>query len=420
MAIDTPSPLPTAAAASVRTPGRLGIGMVGYAFMGVAHSQGWRNARSFFDPPLLPELVAVGGRDAAAAGDLARRFDWQHVETDWRALVARDDVDLVDVCTPGDTHAEIAIAALEAGKHVLCEKPLANTVAQARAMAAAAEKARAHGIRSMVGFTYRRVPAIALARQLVQQGRVGEIRHVRAQYLQDWLVDPQTPLTWRLQKDRAGSGALGDIGAHIIDLTHFITGERITGVSATTETFIDERPLPGAARGLSAEATSGRGRVTVDDAAIFLARLSGGALATFEATRFATGRKNSIRVEVNGSRGSIAFDFEDMNVLQVHDAEAPAGESGFTRVIVTEPTHPYVDRWWPAGHGLGYEHGFTHQAADLVDAIAQGTDPSPSFADGLAVQEVLAAVELSAADRSCWTAIDTAGASQGTDGAAGG
>jgi predicted dehydrogenase len=408
MVIDTTTPRAAVAATGVRTPGRLGIGMVGYAFMGVAHSQGWRNARSFFDPELVPDLAAVAGRDAAAAADLARRFDWRHVETDWRALIARDDVDLVDICTPGDTHADIAVAALEAGKHVLCEKPLANTVDEARAMAAAADRARAHGIRSMVGFTYRRVPAIALARQLVQEGRVGEIRHVRAQYLQDWLVDPETPLTWRLQKDRAGSGALGDTGAHIIDLAHFVTGERITGVSATTETFVAERPLPGVARGLSAEVGTGRGRVTVDDAAIFIARLSGGALATFEATRFATGRKNSIRLEINGSRGSIAFDFEDMNVLQVHDASAPARESGFTRVIVTEATHPYVEHWWPAGHGLGYEHGFTHQAADLIDAIARGVDPVPSFADGLAVQEVLAAVEISAAARSCWTPIDTA------------
>jgi len=416
MAIDTTSTRTADDAALVRTPGRIGIGMVGYAFMGVAHSQGWRNARSFFDPALVPDLAAIGGRNAAAATDMARRFDWKHVETDWQALLRRDDVDLVDICTPGDTHAEIAIAALAAGKHVLCEKPLANTVAEARAMAEAAELARARGIRSMVGFTYRRVPAIALARQLVHEGRVGEVRHVRAQYLQDWLVDPESPLTWRLDKARAGSGALGDIGAHIIDLTQFITGERITGVSATTETFIEERPLPGAVHGLSAEVGTGRGQVTVDDAAIFLARLTGGALATFEATRFATGRKNSIRLEINGSRGSIAFDFEDMNVLHVHDAESPARESGFTRVVVTEATHPYVEHWWPAGHGLGYEHGFTHQAADLIDAIARGVDPEPSFADGLAVQEVLAAVELSAADRSCWTPVDGIPANDATAG----
>jgi predicted dehydrogenase len=390
-------------APSPSVPGHLGIGMVGYAFMGLAHSQGWRNARSFFDPALVPDLVAIGGRDRDAAADMARRFDWRHVETDWRALVARPDVELVDICTPGDTHAEIAIAALEAGKHVLCEKPLANTVAEARAMAEAAQRAASRGVRSMVGFTYRRVPAIALARQLVQEGRIGTVRHVRAQYLQDWLVDPEAPLTWRLEKDRAGSGALGDIGAHVIDLAHFVTGETITGVSATTETFVRERPLPGAARGLSAEAGGGRGRVTVDDAAVFVARLSGGGLGTFEATRFATGRKNAIRLEVNGSAGSLAFDFEDMNVLHVHDASVPAREAGFTRVVVTEPSHPYVERWWPAGHGLGYEHGFTHQAADLVDAIARGVDPEPSFADGLAVQEVLAAVETSAANGSCWT-----------------
>ena len=415
MVIDTTATRTAEGPGPVRTPGRIGIGMVGYAFMGVAHSQGWRNARSFFDPALVPDLTAIGGRDAAGAADLARRFGWQHVETDWRALITRDDVDLVDICTPGDTHAEIAIAALEAGKHVLCEKPLANTVEEARAMVAAAERAGADGIRSMVGFTYRRVPAIALARQLVQEGRVGEVRHVRAQYLQDWLVDPESPLTWRLQKDRAGSGALGDVGAHVIDLTHFVTGERLTGVSAMTETFVRERPLPGAVRGLSAEVGIGRGAVTVDDAAIFIARLTGGALATFEATRFATGRKNSIRLEVNGTRGSLAFDFDDMNVLQVHDATVPSREAGFTRVIVTEPSHPYVEHWWPAGHGLGYEHGFTHQAADLIDGIARGVDPEPSFADGLAVQEVLAAVELSAADRSCWTPVDAVAA----DGAAG-
>jgi predicted dehydrogenase len=288
---------------------------------------------------------------------------------------------------------------------VLCEKPLANTVEEARAMAAAAERAARHGIRSMVGFTYRRVPAIALARQLVQEGRVGRVRHVRAQYLQDWLRDPRSPLTWRLQKDRAGSGALGDIGAHIIDLTQFITGERLEGVSALTETFVRERPLSGAVHGLSAEAGEGAGPVTVDDAAVFIGRFSGGGLATFEATRFASGRKNAIRLEVNGSRGSLAFDFEEMNVLHVYDDRAPSSASGFTRVLVTEPDHPYVSAWWPAGHLLGYEHSFTHQAVDLLDALAEGRDPTPSFADGLAVQRALAAVQTSAANGAWWTPI---------------
>jgi predicted dehydrogenase len=385
----------------------LGIGMVGYAFMGAAHSLAWRNAPSFFDLPLVPRLAVIVGRSRSAAAAVAQRFGWRDVETDWRALITRDDVGLVDVCTPGDTHAEIAIAALEAGKHVLCEKPLANTVAEAEAMAAAAAAAQSSGVRSMVGFTYRRVPAIALARRLVADGRVGDVRHVRAQYLQDWITDPQAPLSWRLQKDRAGSGALGDIGAHIVDLTQFITGERIVGVSGMLETFVKERPLPKSSSGLSGVAGTERGEVTVDDAAVFLARFSGGALATFEATRFAAGRKNALRIEVNGSVGSIAFDFEDMNVLQVHDHTADPETAGFTRVLVTEPTHPYVSAWWPAGHVLGYEHSFTHQAVDLLTAIAEERDPEPTFADGLAIQRVLAAVEQSAAKESVWTEVGT-------------
>jgi predicted dehydrogenase len=259
---------------------------------------------------------------------------WQSTETDWRRLLERDDIDLVDVCTPGDTHAEIAIAALEAGKHVLCEKPLANTVEEAEAMTAAAERAAGRGVRAMVGFTYRRVPAIALARMLVADGRIGDIRHVRAQYLQDWIADPQAPMTWRLQKERAGSGALGDIGAHIVDLTQHITGQHLTGVTGLLETFVKQRPVADAGTAkLGADRVNGSaaqlGDVTVDDAAGFLARFSGGAMGVFEATRFATGRKNSIRLEVNGSRGSLAFDFEDMNVLEFYDADEDSQTAGF-------------------------------------------------------------------------------------------
>jgi predicted dehydrogenase len=383
----------------------LGIGLIGYAFMGKAHSHAWRTAPSFFELPLAPRLRALAGRDGDAARAVAEKFGWEHVETDWRALVARDDVDVVDVCTPGDTHAEIAVAALEAGKHVLCEKPLANSVAEAEAMAVAAKAARARGVRSMVGFTYRRVPAIKLARSLVADGKLGEVRHVRAQYLQDWLIDPQAPLSWRLDKTRAGSGALGDIGAHIIDLTQYITGERIVGVSAIMETFVKERPVAASFDGLAGTAGEGTGPVTVDDAAIFLGRFSGGALATFEATRFATGRKNAIRIEVNGTDGSLAFDFEDMNVLHLLQNSDGAETAGFRRILVTEPEHPYIAAWWPPGHVLGYEHGFTHQAVDLVTAIAEGRDPEPSFADGLDVQRVLAAVEESAAKDSVWSAV---------------
>ena len=389
------------------TPRPLAVGMVGHAFMGAAHSQAWRNAPRFFELPLAPTMAVVCGRDAGRAAAAADRLGWSASETDWRRLVERDDVDLVDICTPGDTHAEIAIAALDAGKHVLCEKPLANTVAEAEAMAEAAGRAAAGGVRAMVGFTYRRVPAIALARRLVEDGRIGEVRHVRAQYLQDWIADPEAPLSWRLEKDKAGSGALGDIGAHIIDLTQFITQDRITEVSGQLATFVKERPLAAEHSGLSGTAAADageRGPVTVDDAAVFLAKFTGGAVGVFEATRFATGRKNAIRIEINGDKGSLAFDFEDMNVLQVYDAGEADETAGFRRILVTEPGHPYVAAWWPPGHGLGYEHAFTHQVVDLVTAIAEGTDPRPTFADGLQVQRVLAAVETSSDTRS-WQEI---------------
>ena len=379
-----------------RSPGdELSVGMVGYAFMGAAHSQAWRNAPRFFDLPLHPRMTALAGRDATRVADAANRLGWESTETSWQALVERDDIDLVDVCTPGHTHAEIAIAALEAGKHVLCEKPLANTVEEAEAMNRAAEKAAIVGVRTMVGFTYRRVPAIALARRLVAEGRLGTIHHVRAQYLQDWIVDPEAPLSWRLDKAQAGSGALGDIGAHIIDLAQHITADVIGRVSGRLRTFVGERPTSAEHAGLSGTAGAGRGPVTVDDAAVFLAEFRSGALGVFEATRFAHGRKNAIRIEVNGSAGSLAFDFEDMNLLHFFDGTEPGATAGFRRIVVTEPDHPYVGAWWPPGHLIGYEHGFTHQAVDLVRDIAAGTNPTPSFADGLQVQRVLAAVETS-------------------------
>jgi predicted dehydrogenase len=384
-------------AGAVRTSGAtIGVGMVGCAFMGAAHSQAWRTVHRAFDLPLTPRMAVLCGRDRSAAEAAAAKLGWASVETEWKRLIESRDVDLVDICTPGDSHAEIALAALAAGKHVLCEKPLANTVAEAEAMAAAAAEAATRGVRSMVGFNYRRVPAVALARKLVAEGRLGEIRHVRAQYLQDWIVDPEFPLVWRLRKDKAGSGALGDIGAHAIDLAQFVTGSPITGVSGLTETFVSERPLPG---------STGRGPVTVDDTALFLARFAGGAVGTFEATRFASGRKNALRLEVNGSAGSLAFDFEAMNELAFHDHTEDPELGGFRRIQVTEPGHPYVGAWWPPGHGLGYEHTFTHEVRDLLAALAAGEDPEPSFADGLQVQRVLAAVEESAAASSVWTRV---------------
>jgi predicted dehydrogenase len=376
--------------------------MVGYAFMGRAHSQAWRSVGAFFDPPYAPQMTALAGRSRDAVAAAARQLGWASFETDWKALLRRDDIHVIDICTPGDSHAEIAIAALDAGKHVLCEKPLANTVAEAEAMTSAAERARARGVRSMVGFNYRRVPAVALAREFVAAGRLGTIRHVRAQYLQDWIVDPDFPLVWRLEKDKAGSGALGDIGAHIIDTAQFITGDPLVGVTAITETFVKERPVAAASTGLGASGGSGTGKVTVDDAALFIGRTAGGALASFEATRFATGRKNALRIEVNGSLGSLAFDFESMNELSFYDHTLDAGDAGFRRILVTDPAHPYMAAWWPPGHLIGYEHTFTHEVRDLIDAIANGTDPAPSFADGLRVQRVLAAVERSATTGNGW------------------
>jgi predicted dehydrogenase len=375
--------------------------------MGAVHSQAWRTAGRFFDLPCEPAMTALCGRDVAAVQAAAERMGWASVETSWQQLVARDDVQLIDICTPGDTHAEIAIAALEAGKHVLCEKPLANSVDEAEAMVDAAEAAAARGVQSMVAFNYRRVPAIALARKLVSDGRLGTVRHVRAQYLQDWIVDPSFPLVWRLQKERAGSGALGDIGAHIIDLAQHVAGSAITGVTALTETFVRQRPLPAASAGLAATGAEGTGEVTVDDAALFLARFDSGALGNFEATRFASGRKNAMRLEINGSDGSIAFDFEAMNELQFHDHTEDTETAGFRRILVTEPVHPYAKAWWPPGHGLGYEHSFTHEVVDLVTAIGTGQAPSPSFADGLQVQQVMAAVERSAARGSGWETVAT-------------
>ncbi len=389
----------------------LGVGMVGYAFMGAAHSHAWRTAGRFFDLPMAVQLAAVCGRNRDGVAAAAARFGWSGYETDWKRLLERDDVTLVDVCTPGSSHAEIAIAALQAGKHVLCEKPLANTVSEARAMVDAAAAAERRGVYAMVGFNYRRVPAAAFARDLIAAGRLGTIRHVRAQYLQDWIVDPEFPLVWRLQADQAGSGALGDIGAHIVDLTQFITGQKITGVSGLVETFIKERPLSEVSSGLTASGgTAGgavpTGAVTVDDAALFLARLDGGAVATYEATRFATGRKNGMRIEINGSTGSLVFDLERLNELEFHDATEDASVQGFRRILVTESSHPYVGAWWPPGHIIGYEHSFTHEVKDLVEAIAAGRPPSPSFADGLQVQLVLDAVSRSATNEGCWTPVD--------------
>jgi predicted dehydrogenase len=377
--------------------------MIGYGFMGAAHSQGWRVAPRFFDLPARPEMTLLVGRNADAVAAAGEKWGWAETATDWRAAIARDDIDIIDIVTPGSSHVEIAIAALDAGKHVLCEKPLANTVDEARAMADAAERAAAKGVYAMVGFTYRRVPAATLARDIVASGALGDIRQVRAAYLQDWLVDPEAPLAWRLQKNLAGSGALGDLGAHAVDLAQFITGQQLTRVSGTLETFVTRRPLLENAVGLSGTASSDYGDVTVDDLALFTGRFDGGAVGSFEATRMSTGRKNALRIEVAGSLGAVTFDLEDLNSLGFYDATAPSNRLGFTKIMVTEPTHPYLDAWWPTGHALGYEHAFSHQVRDFVVGIGSATQPVPSFSDGLQVQRVLDSVERSASAGSAWT-----------------
>jgi predicted dehydrogenase len=385
--------------------------MIGYGFIGAVHSHAWRAVSRAFELGASPFMSVICGspQNDGALQTLAGRYGWASMSTDWKAVVKREDIDIVDICTPSDTHMVIAISALRAGKHVLCEKPLARSVAECEAMTKAAEEARSAGQRAMVGFNYRCLPALALARQLVAEGRLGTLRHVRGLYLQDWLVDPNVPLSWRLVRENAGSGALGDIGSHVIDLAQFLTGDRITALSALMRTFVTERPLPaeGLAAFLSGEGGEGRGPVTVDDATIILAEMGGGALATFEATRMATGRKNALRIELNGSDGSVAFDFEAMNELWFCDGRDDNRTNGFRRILATERSHPYLDGWWPPGHGLGYDHAFVNEIANFVRAVVEGTDPEPGFSEGLQIQRVLAAVESSAAEGARWTAVES-------------
>ena len=369
-------------------PPPLGVAMIGYAFMGKAHSNAWRNVASYFDVPAFERRVLVG-RDPEGVAEAAAKYGWAESATDWRAVIARDDIQIVDICAPGFMHAEIAIAALAAGKHVLVEKPLANTLAEAEAMAAAARAARDNGVQSMVGFNYRRVPALALARELIAEGRLGTVRHVRAAYLQDWLVDPDSPMTWRLNKETAGSGALGDIASHAIDQVLFLLGEQVTEVAGRLHTFTPTRP-----------GRDGPEQVTVDDAAWVTLTLASGAIASVEVSRVATGQKNSLKLEIYGDKGALLFDLEDLNELGFLDATLPVREQGFRRILVNEPEHPYLEAWWPQGHVIGWEHTFTHEIRDFLLAVGNGTQPSPSFEDGLTVQRILAAVEESAAANS--------------------
>ena len=374
----------------------INVGMVGYSFMGKVHSHAYRNVARFFDSGAVPVMKAICGRNEEAVSAAAKTFGWESYETSWQRLIERDDIDLVDISTPGDSHRDIAVAAAKAGKHVFCEKPLANSLAEAREMLDAVQKAK---VNHMVAFNYRRVPAVVLARQLIDEGKIGRIFHWRAVYLQDWIIDPTFPLVWRMERKRAGSGPHGDLNAHIIDLAHYLVGD-ISEVVGADATFIKERPLPEAIDGSPGEKSSrGRkkmGRVTVDDTTLFLARFSKGAIGSFEATRFAAGRRNHNRFEINGSKGSLAFNLEKMNELQYYSRDDESHVQGFREILVNEGSHPYISAWWPPGHIIGWEHTFIHEVHDLLTAISKGTSVHPDFKDGTRCQAVLEAVTLSA------------------------
>jgi len=365
----------------------LRVGLIGYRFMGRAHSNAWRQAPRFFNLKANVELHTICGRHAANVQAARAQLGWQNAVTDWQEIVESPLIDIVDIVTPTHFHAEMAIAAVKNGKHVLCEKPLALNLKQAEAMYAAAHKAK---IVHMVCHNYRRIPAIALAKRMISEGALGRIYHYHARYAQDRLADPEFPLDWRLQKETSGAGVHSDINSHVIDLGRYLVGE-FTEVCGLLNTFIPERPLAD----LLAKGTRKLGKVTAPDSALFIGRMENGVLANVEATRYALGRKNHIDIEVNGSKGSIHFDFEDMNRLQFYSGDDLKDRRGFRDILVTERDgiQPYVGNWWPPGHGIGYEHTFIHVAADFANACVEGKPVHPTFEDGLKNQRVLAAVE---------------------------
>ncbi|MDX2227129.1 MAG: Gfo/Idh/MocA family oxidoreductase [Verrucomicrobiae bacterium] len=376
----------------------LNVGMIGYNFMGKAHSNAWRQVDKFFSPKARPVLRTICGRNEEKVKAAADKLGWAGYATDWRKVVNDPAIDIVDITTPNDSHAEIAIAAAKAGKAILCEKPLGMNQKECKQMVDAVKKA---GVVNMVCHNYRRIPAIALAKKMIDNGELGDrIFHFRARYAQDWIVDPNFPLVWRLQKHIAGSGTHGDIDAHIIDLGRYLVGD-IAEVSALMETFIRERPiLDDAGGGLAgAKASKKMGQVTVDDTVSWIGRFKNGAIANLEATRFALGRKNHITLEVNGSKGSLFFDFEDMNRLKFFNDSDPAHAKGFRDIIVTNGVHPYAGAWWPEGHIIGYEHTFVNTFADFIDAVVKGRSVQPTFEDGMKNDAVLDAVEKSALTR---------------------
>ena len=375
------------------------VGLVGYEFMGRAHSAAYAAAPRLFDLDAVPVLAAICGRNQDAVRAAATRWGWQSTETSWEKLVARDDIDLVDIATPNDLHYDVAMAALKAGKAVVCEKPLALDAAQAYRMANEAYK---RGLPNMVWFHVRRCPAVGLARRLIDEGRLGRLRHVRATYLQDWLVDPAFPLAWRLRKEAAGSGAHGDLNAHLIDLVRFLVGEFIE-VVGHAQTFVAKRPMP-SREGKPTRKGGRTGKVTVDDATLFLANIEGGVVGSFEATRFAAGRRNHSRIEINGSEGSLVWSLERMDELEFYGGLEPEHARGFRTIRAAGSSHPHAEGEISPGSATGYGESFVSQVADLMHGLAHGTTLIPSFEDGLRCQETLDAVMTSAAER-CWVRV---------------
>ncbi len=374
----------------------IGVAVIGYKFMGKAHSNAYRQVSQFFDLPLRPRLKTICGRDLDKVEQMANRWGWENAVTDWRQVLDDPEIRIVDICSPNNTHHEIALAAIEAGKIVACEKPLAMNGAEASEMAAAA---RASKRVNTVWFNYRRVPAIAFARQLIDEGRIGRVYHFRGLYLQDWTMDPSVPLLWRMDKDIAGSGVTGDLLSHIVDTSNYLVGD-IVSVAGTASTFVAERE----------RLEGGRAKVELEDAAVFVCKYANGAIGHFEATRFANGRKNANTFEVNGELGSLYFDLEDMSRLWYFDSRDPKHVQGWRKISVWEECHPYMKNWWVPGCAIGYEHTFANQAADLLNAIAEGRPMKPDFDDGLRCQLVLDALH-QAYDSDRWVDVERGGLS---------
>ncbi len=380
----------------------LNFGLVGYKFMGKAHSNALSRIPMFFDTDVEIRKKALCGRDGGWAREAAGKLGWDEVETDWRKLVARDDIQAIDITAPSNFHKEIAIGAARHGKHIFCEKPLALNLQDAREMLAAAQQA---GVKHQIGFNYRFAPALVLAKQLIESGKLGRIFHFRGSFLQDWIIDPDFPKVWRLDKKVCGSGSLGDLGAHVIDAARYLVGD-IKTVAGMSKTFVTERPVVERMTGLSGKAAADAPReaVDVDDATSFACEFTCGALGLFEATRFAQGHKNDMRLEVNGELGSLRFEFERMNELHFFSAADEPGRQGWRLIQVSEGVHPYWSHWWPAGHVIGFPETFCHQLYEFVQSIARDRPCAPDFGDGVACAQIMEAVELSVA-RKAWVDV---------------